>query len=771
MKNDSEHEELNTGRPSDLPEIVNSDFSSDLSEKAEPDHELDIPEGKSKPAPDGEESVVSDLLFALGFKRKSYYTAKQRVSQETGVEDAKVEEEKSEEKIANDVKYEQKANPTEETGDYFLSELPVESLDSSILNKSRARKKIIAVLVILLIGAGLYLFLPYLLEPTPPGATVVASYNGKNITTDELLSFISLERAKEREHAYCEVHGYDHSQCTSDEPCESHPVDSLEGYQQMATRLAIEQIIQEWAESQGITQQEDVQHGLKDLLEGASVNQLIEQLHEEEITPESIPSWEVKQYYDENIQTYTGKALSEVEDEIRQILVSKKDENFFEQYIEKLKQTAGLQVNLDLLKVSEPSDAELSAYYDKNIADYKTAEKAEALEIKITSADAQSKANEAIRKIRSGESFDNVASAYGENGKANRLSLERGADQTAIAAAIWKMKPGNISDPVANEDGSVSIIKLSGTTPAGIKPFSDVRPAIRYLLLQNNMEKEYGIRKDEALFSVHSRRYTIGDFYTEFKELPPEYQAQFSTFEQKQQLVEQLIAKELLLEETGDSSVDESQRHGFDEMKIQYLAQILHQQEVDEKLMEPTEDEAKKFYEQNKETFVIPEEAKLSFIWTDQGLNGEKADQARQKAEEALSLLNGGTDFAEVAKKYSEDGSAGSGGEIGANISLDQLPEELGKKIFSLNPGETSGVIDYDYGFYIFKLWERTEARQMTFEEVSEDVKAHLSEEKHSQLESEMEQTLLEKADFTIYNKTLRKLLKEQQAQMEQKKL
>lgn len=723
---------------------------------------LEMPEEKSSTDPAGEESVVSDLLFALGFKKKA--GGKKKLASDSQLQ-ADIPEAIEGSTDSRDDLPPDDPEGTVDGADSFETEIVGTDTTERMRKKSKTKKLVLTVLAILILTVCLIRILPYLLEPTPPGEDVVASYNGKNITIEEFKSFIALEQAKESEHAYCETHGYDHTQCDSAEPCESHPVDSIEGYRQMAVNLAVEQIIQEWASSQGVTQREDVQHGIKDLLEDANVSQLIDQLHEEKITPESISSWEIQQYYDDNKDTFGGKSLAEVEDEIRQILVSKKDEDFFPKYLEELKKTAGLQVNFDLLKVTEPTEEEISAYYKQNTSKYKASEKAEALEIKITGGDAQSTAAEAIRKIRSGESFDSVAAAYSQDGKVSKLSLEKGSGEAAVEAVIWKMQLGDISEPVANADGSVSIIKLVSTAKAGTQPLSEVKSDIRLILLQQNMEREYKTRKNEALFSVHSRRYTLGDFYTEFKELSPEYQAQFSTLDQKQQLVEQLIAKELLLEETGDGSSDKSQKHGYDELKIQYLAQILHQQKVDDKLKDPTKDEMKKFYNENKKSFVAPASVQISLIWIDQGPEGEKAEQARKKADEALSLLNQGADFAEVAKKYSEDSSADSGGEINGIYYQDQFPDELGTAVFALQSGKTSGIIDYNYGYYIIKVRERTEERQMTYKESAESIKEHLSEEKHSKLESEMEQTLLKNADFTVYDKTLRKLIKEQNKQ------
>jgi parvulin-like peptidyl-prolyl isomerase len=644
---------------------------------------------------------------------------------------------------------------TEKAYDIFESELS----DEYLSKKKGYKVAIFCVAALLLVTGGIFLW-PYLTEPKPPGENVVGSYNGKYITTEELQKFIVVEQTKEQEHIYCETHGYDHAKCEPTEECEAHPIDSLEGYRQMVTRLAVEQMIQDWAAEQGVNQREDVQHGLEDFLNDANVSQFIDQLHEEQITPDSIPSLEVQQYYNDNKESYNGKSLSEVEDEIRQILVSRKDAEFFPKFIEELKQTAGLQVNFDLLKITEPTDEEITSFYKQNSSEYQTTGKAEILEIKIISADAQSKARDVIRKIRSGESFDSVAATYSQDKKAIKRTIEKDGNDDKLQSVIWRMQAGDISEPIDNSDGSSSIFKLVSISKAGTQPLSAVKSDIRLKLLQKNMEREYMLRKDEALFSVHSKRYTLGDFYREFTELSPEYQAEFSTLNEKKQLVEQLIAKELLLEENDDNSLDEKEQHGYEELKIQYLSQILHQEEVDAKLKEPTEEEMRQFYEQNKDIFYIPESLRLSLIWVDQGQDGEKSEQARKKAEEALSQLNSGVDFAEVARKYSEDGSSASGGEIGETFYKDELPKELATEVSKLKTGEVSGIIDYQSGYYIIRVQERNKERQQPYEEAAEGIKEHLNEQKHDKLQADMEKILLEKANFTIYNKTLRQLLK-----------
>lgn len=727
-------------------------------------------------------SAVSDLLHVLGIKKKSAprpaemsATASEHAasgsapaSQEGAAGKEELEAD-AQEPDAGEIAPARRADDTLEESEYGI--LPFAGDDMSLLppvsppEKKRKIRTSLVLAALLVVGAGIIKFVPYLLEPTPPSPDVVGSYNDKNITVEQLNQFITLEQAKEREHMLCPTHGYDHSKCDPSEECEAHPVDSLGGYREMVTRLASEQMIQQWADAKGITQRADVQHGMKDLLSDATVEQYISQLHDENITPDSISGWEVQQYYDANEKTYNGKPLSEVEDEIRKTLASKKDEDFFPQYIEELKKTAGLQVNFDILGVTEPTADEISAYYEKNIASFQTQATASYSEIRISGGDAANLATDAIRKIRSGESFESVAASFSKDGKAGTQTVIKGSGEAALETAVWKMKKGDISDPINNTDGSVSIIKLADLTTAGAKTLETVSAEIRGTLLAQNMEQEYTVRKSEMLFSVHSRRYTLGEFYTEFKELSPEYQSKSSTFENKKQLVEQIIAQELLLEKSGDGSSDAREEHSYEEMKIQYLSQILHQDEVDGKLAEPTEEEMRQFYEENKKSLVTPATVQLNWIWISQGKNGEKKEQAQKKADEALLAINGGMSFADAAKQYSEDPSSANGGQLEGELHKEYLAPPLADTAFTLEVGTVSGVLEYMDGYYILQVRARTEEQAQSYEQASEAIKSHLNEQRHTQLELDMESTMLKNANFTIYDKTIRRLLNNAKAE------
>lgn len=83
-------------------------------------------------------------------------------------------------------------------------------------------------------------------------------------------------------------------------------------------------------------------------------------------------------------------------------------------------------------------------------------------------------------------------------------------------------------------------------------------------------------------------------------------------------------------------------------------------------------------------------------------------DEMKRTMDEARTIANDiyakviapGADFAKLAKKYSEDGSADNGGDIGSP-GRGRLAVPFEQALFGLSPGAVSGVIESEYGFHI----------------------------------------------------------------------
>lgn len=89
---------------------------------------------------------------------------------------------------------------------------------------------------------------------------------------------------------------------------------------------------------------------------------------------------------------------------------------------------------------------------------------------------------------------------------------------------------------------------------------------------------------------------------------------------------------------------------------------------------------------------------------------GREADweAARLKAEEVWDMIRAGGDFAELARKYSQDPSAREGGDLGV-LKQGELASEIESRILRIRPGEVLAPFRSGLGYHTFKLeWKES---------------------------------------------------------------
>jgi peptidyl-prolyl cis-trans isomerase D len=166
------------------------------------------------------------------------------------------------------------------------------------------------------------------------------------------------------------------------------------------------------------------------------------------------------------------------------------------------------------------------------------------------------------------------------------------------------------------------------------------------------------------------------------------------------------------------------------------LAILIADQAKLEQSVNPTDAELQQAYNQNKDQFRTPDRVKVRHILlktTDKPASEDA--QIKAKAEDLLKQINAGANFADLAKKYSEDtGSAVNGGELPDWVTRGQTVPEFERAAFSLNPGQTSGVIKTQYGYHILQVLQKEQARLRPFEEAKAELVTQLKKQRVNQL-------------------------------------
>lgn len=166
------------------------------------------------------------------------------------------------------------------------------------------------------------------------------------------------------------------------------------------------------------------------------------------------------------------------------------------------------------------------------------------------------------------------------------------------------------------------------------------------------------------------------------------------------------------------------------------------------------ETELRTYYEQNQSRLAALEERRVShiLIGADKSMPSAERDKARAKAQELLALVQQSPDkFADLARKNSQDpGSAAKGGDLDffARGAMVKAFEDVA---FSLKKGETSGVVETEFGFHIIRLTDIKQPKVKSFEEqrpsLEADVRRQLAQRKFAEVAEQFTNMVYEQSD------------------------
>jgi peptidyl-prolyl cis-trans isomerase D len=142
-----------------------------------------------------------------------------------------------------------------------------------------------------------------------------------------------------------------------------------------------------------------------------------------------------------------------------------------------------------------------------------------------------------------------------------------------------------------------------------------------------------------------------------------------------------------------------------------------------------TQAELQQYYNQHQDAYRIPETVTVRHILIktpapgpDGKVDQNGVDAARKKAEDIDKQLRAGANFAELAKKYSDDpGSAQNGGLL-PPLTKGRTVPEFEQAAFNTPVGQTTDLIRTSYGFHIIHVEGKQQARLKPLDEVKLEI-------------------------------------------------
>jgi peptidyl-prolyl cis-trans isomerase D len=159
------------------------------------------------------------------------------------------------------------------------------------------------------------------------------------------------------------------------------------------------------------------------------------------------------------------------------------------------------------------------------------------------------------------------------------------------------------------------------------------------------------------------------------------------------------------------------------------------------------------YYRDHQDQYRVPEQINARHILIKTpapGPDGKVDDNAvkaaQKKAEDILAKLNAGGNFADLAKKYSDDkASAENGGSLGW-FQKGRMVPEFEKAAFSLPKGGTSGLVQSPYGFHIIHVDDKQDAHLKSLDEVRAEIEPIVRQQKATALSDKVAANLLSQA-------------------------
>jgi len=226
----------------------------------------------------------------------------------------------------------------------------------------------------------------------------------------------------------------------------------------------------------------------------------------------------------------------------------------------------------------------------------------------------------------------------------------------------------------------------------------------------------------------------------------PQFAMMFDSEEGRGMILNELVAGHLFALSGRKQGLDKTPEYksALDNFEMNFLARAAAEEVI--KDVTASDEDCKKFYDENKEEFAVPEQIHAKHILI--------ADD--ETSADKIALIQGelekGVAFEDLATEHSICPSSQQGGDLGT-FGRNQMVPAFEEAAFALKEaGDVSEPVKSDFGWHIIKLEEKVPPSLVPFDEAKPQIEQYLSGEKKAKKYQETLDALKEEYKVEILN-------------------
>lgn len=228
------------------------------------------------------------------------------------------------------------------------------------------------------------------------------------------------------------------------------------------------------------------------------------------------------------------------------------------------------------------------------------------------------------------------------------------------------------------------------------------------------------------------------DFYK--TQMGPERAAHFAGEEGEERLKEEVINQELFYEDAKAKGIEDDEDFivRLEALKEQLLRTYAVAKVVNGQVV--TEEEMKKYYDENTAHFINPETVSARHI-----LVAEE-----ETAKDLKKQIDEGEDFKKLASEVSLCPSAGKAGDLGT-FGRGRMVPDFEEAAFALEVGKVSEPVKTEFGYHLILVEDKKPESVVAYEDIKDRIRDFLMNDKQNKAFYDKVQELREKYEVERY--------------------